>query len=182
MAEGNPSIAEKVEAARSPNGNSPFFIGGFITRWIIILPVIATTAAALALMVWGFIDTWRFVKELLFGHQIGAADAMTRDEALIHAIEIVDLFLLATVVQVVSLGLYQLYFKQDLQLPKWLKIADLDDLKSKLVGVSITVMAVFFLGKAITWTAGIDILYLGGAVAMVIVALTYFLSKIDRHE
>jgi uncharacterized membrane protein YqhA len=179
MAEGNPSIAEKVEAARSPNGNSPFFIGGFITRWIIILPVIATTAAALALMVWGFLDTWRFVKELLF---VGAEHPLTRDDALLHAIEIVDLFLLATVVQVVSLGLYQLYFKQDLQLPKWLKIADLDDLKSKLVGVSITVMAVFFLGKAITWTAGIDILYLGGASAMVIVALTYFLSKIDRHE
>ena len=83
--------------------------------------------------------------------------------------------------QVVSLGLYQLYFREDLQLPNWLRIDDLDDLKSKLVGVSITVLAVFFLGKAITWDAGIDILYLGGAAALVIAALTYFLSKIDRH-
>lgn len=171
-----PTIEQKVEAARAAR-SGPFFIGGFITRWIIILPVIATTAAALALMVSGFIGTWRFVKELLFATE----HPLTRDEALIHTIEIVDLFLLATVVQVVSLGLYQLYFKQDLELPRWLKITDLDDLKSKLVGVSITVMAVFFLGKAITWTAGIDILYLGGASAMVIVALTYFLSKIDRH-
>jgi uncharacterized membrane protein YqhA len=169
------SIKERVEASRQAQG--PFFIGGLLTRAIIILPVIATTAAALALMVWGFLDTWRFVKELL----IPGEHVLTRDEALLHAIEIVDLFLLATVVQVVSLGLYQLYFKQDLQLPKWLKIEDLDDLKSKLVGVSITVMAVFFLGKAITWDSGIDILYLGGAVAMVIVALTYFLSKIDHH-
>jgi uncharacterized membrane protein YqhA len=156
---------------------SPFFIGGFITRAIIILPVIATTAAALGLMVWGFLDTWRFVRELLFP----AEHVMTREEALLHAIEIVDLFLLATVVQVVSLGLYQLYFRQDLELPKWLKIDDLDDLKSKLVGVSITVMAVFFLGKVITWTSGIDILYLGGAVALVVIALTYFLGTIDRH-
>jgi uncharacterized membrane protein YqhA len=83
---------------------------------------------------------------------------------------------------VVSLGLYQLYFRQDLELPKWLKIDDLDDLKSKLVGVSITVMAVFFLGKVITWTGGIDILYLGGGAALVIAALTYFLSKIDHHR
>ncbi len=169
------SIKERVEASQKAQG--PFFIGGFITRAIIILPVIATTVAALALMIWGFLDTWHFVRELLFptGH------AMSRDEALLHAIEIVDLFLLATVVQVVSLGLYQLYFKQDLQLPAWLKITDLDDLKSKLVGVSITVLAVYFLGKAITWDRGIDILYLGGAAAMVIAALTYFLSKIDRH-
>lgn len=158
--------------------SSPFVIGGVITRAIAILPVIATTAAALALMVWGFTDTVRFVRALL----MPAGDAVTRDETLIHTIEIVDLFLLATVVQVVSLGLYQLYFKQDLALPKWLKIEDLDDLKSKLVGVSITVLAVYFLGKAITWSNGIDILYLGAAVALVIVALTYFLSKIDRHD
>jgi uncharacterized membrane protein YqhA len=129
-------------------------------------------------MVWGFLDTFHFVRELLFR----SAEPLTRDEALLHAIEIVDLFLLATVVQVVSLGLYQLYFRQDLQLPKWLKIETLDDLKSKLVGVSITVLAVFFLGKAITWDTGIDILYLGGAAAMVIAALTFFLSKIDHHR
>lgn len=175
MAEGKAPSAERGEAQKS---RGPFFIGGFLTRAIIILPVIATTAAALALMVWGFVDTFRFVKELL----LPSEQMLTRDEALLHAIEIVDLFLLATVVQVVSLGLYQLYFKQDLELPKWLKIEDLDDLKSKLVGVSITVLAVFFLGKAITWTSGIDILYLGGAAAVVIAALTYFLSKIDRRE
>lgn len=154
-----------------------FVIGGVFTRAIIILPVIATTVAALALMIWGFFDTWHFARGLLFAGE----HAMTRDEALLHAIEIVDLFLLATVVQVVSLGLYQLYFRQDLQLPRWLKIDDLDDLKSKLVGVSITVMAVFFLGKVITWTGGIDVLYLGAAVALVVIALTYFLSTIDRH-
>lgn len=154
-----------------------YFIGGFFTRAVIILPVIATTAAALALMVWGFLDTIHFVRELLFNRE----NPMTRDTALLHAIEIVDLFLLATVVQVVSLGLYQLYFRQDLQLPKWLKIDDLDGLKSKLVGVSITVMAVFFLGKVITWTGGIDVLYLGAAVALVVIGLTYFLTTIDRH-
>lgn len=170
------SIREHAAERREAQG--PFFIGGFVTRAVILLPVLATTAAALALMVWGFLDTIHFVRQLL----APTGDPLTRDEALLHAIEIVDLFLLATVVQVVSLGLYQLYFKQDLQLPNWLKITDLDDLKSKLVGVSITVMAVFFLGKAITWDAGIDILYLGSAAAMVIAALTYFLSKIDHHR
>lgn len=169
------TLKERIVDSREARG--PFFIGGFVTRAIIILPVIATTAAALALMVWGFLDTWHFIRELLFAGE----HPMTRDEALLHAIEIVDLFLLATVVQVVSLGLYQLYFKQDLELPNWIKINNLDDLKSKLVGVSITVLAVFFLGKAITWSAGVDILYLGGAAALVIAALTYFLSKIDRH-
>lgn len=149
--------------------------GGFAIRAITILPVIATMIASLALMVYGFIDTWHFVQGLFGDH------ASSRDEILLHAIEIVDLFLLATVVQVVSLGLYQLYFKQDLQLPRWLKIETLDDLKSKLVGVVVTVLAVYFLGRALTWEAGADIAYLGIGAALVIVALTWFLSKIDNH-
>ena len=80
-----------------------------------------------------------------------------------------------------SLGLYQLYFHQDMRLPSWLKIVTLDDLKSKLVGVTVTVLAVYFLGRALTWVSGVDIAYLGIGIALMIVALTYFLSKIDNH-
>ncbi|QQR40638.1 YqhA family protein [Devosia rhizoryzae] len=153
------------------------FPGGFIVRAVTILPVVATMIASLALMIYGFVETWHFARDLII-----PVHAASRDEILLHAIEIVDLFLLATVVQVVSLGLYQLYFNQDLALPKWLKIETLDDLKSKLVGVTITVLAVYFLGRALTWETGADILYLGAAAAVVIVALTWFLSKIDHHE
>lgn len=151
--------------------------GGVLARWIMIIPVVATFLTALALIVYGAIETWHFIDALFISDH-----HPTRDEALLLAIEIVDLFLLATVVQVVALGLYQLYFNQDLHLPAWLKINDLDDLKSKLVGVTITVLAVYFLGQAIIWTGNgsPDILYLGAAAALVITALTYFLSKIDH--
>lgn len=168
--------AASVKSALSSTSGPLRIVGSFVSR-IIILPVIATMVAALALMLYGVGQTWHYVDGLFF-----AAERLHGEEALLHAIEIVDLFLLATVVQVVSLGLYQLYFKQDLAVPKWLKIETLDDLKSKLVGVVITVLAVFFLGQAVTWRGGPDILYLGGAVALVIVGLTYFLSKIDSHD
>lgn len=151
--------------------------GGFVVRAFMLLPVAATMIASLALMVYGFIDTINFAKHLILPeHEV------PRDQILLHAIEIVDLFLLATVVQVVSLGLYQLYFNQDLHLPDWLRIRTLDDLKSKLVGVTITVLAVYCLGRALTWQSGPDILYLGAAAAVVIAALTWFLSKIDHHD
>ncbi len=149
-------------------------LGSIVIR-VMLVPVIATFICSLALMIYGAIETWHFVEALFFSdHQA------ERDQALLLAIEIVDLFLLATVVHVVSLGLYQLYFNQDLQLPKWLKIDSLDDLKSKLVGVTITILAVFFLGQAVAWTGRPDIIYLGGGVALVIVALTYFLSNMDN--
>ncbi len=169
---GKSSVASALKGDDRP---WPLKVVGSLVSRIVILPVAATMIAALALMLYGLTETWRYVQDLFF-----AAERLHGEAALLHAIEIVDLFLLATVVQVVSLGLYQLYFKQDLAVPRWLKIETLDDLKSKLVGVVITVLAVFFLGQAVTWKSGPDILYLGGAVALVIVGLTYFLSKIDH--
>ena len=174
MSEGA-DLGERIAETRKRQG--PFVVGGFVVRLAMLVPVLALSVTSVALIVYGAIETFHFLRAL-FGH----GPAMSRDEAMLLAIELVDLFLLATVVQVVSLGLYQLYFHQDLQLPKWLKISNLDDLKSKLVGVTITVLAVYFLGRALTWESGVDILYLGGAVAIMIAALTWFLGKIDSHE
>lgn len=171
---GPQGIKARIEGQRKAQG--PFVIGGVFIRFAMLIPVIALSVACVALIVYGALETRHLIGALFGEHPV------TRDEAILLAIEIIDLFLLATVVQVVSLGLYQLYFRQDLQLPRWLKIETLDDLKSKLVGVVITVLAVYFLGRAVVWEGGPDVLYLGGGVAVVIVALTWFLAKIDKHE
>lgn len=150
---------------------------GFVSSAVMIIAVIATFCTAVALLIYGAFETWHFIEQMFFDPE----HVLSHDQVLLHAIEIIDLFLLATVVQVVALGLYQLYFNQDLHLPNWLKIDNLDDLKSKLVGVTVTVMSVFFLGRALTWTGETAIVFLGGAVAMVIVALTYFLGRMGGH-
>jgi uncharacterized membrane protein YqhA len=168
-----PAQVAAGKPARKPAG--AFAVGGAALRFAMVIPVISLSVAAVALILYGALETRHLLGALFGPHPV------SRDEAILLTIEIVDLFLLATVVQVVGLGLYQLYFRQDLQLPGWLRIETLDDLKSKLVGVVVTVLAVFFLGRAVVWGGGIDILYLGGAVAMMIVALTWFLAKIDRH-
>lgn len=167
--------ADKEEAAPK-RANGAFAVGGIVLRIAMLIPVISLSVAAVALIVYGALETRHLIGALFGEHPA------TRDEAILLAIEIVDLFLLATVVQVVGLGLYQLYFRQDLQLPRWLKIETLDDLKSKLVGVVVTVLAVYFLGRAVVWEGGPDVFYLGGGVALMIVALTWFLAKIDRHD
>jgi uncharacterized membrane protein YqhA len=155
----------------------PMRIIGRLAGAVMFVQVVATMLAAVGLMIYGAIETWHFLVDLLAPNGV----TLSHDAAMISAIELVDLFLLATVVQVVSLGLYQLYFNQDLNLPNWLKIRTLDDLKSKLVGVSLTVLAVYFLGNAITSDGSPELLYLGGASAIVIVALTWFLSTIHKH-
>ena len=161
--------AAEEAAERAARRKFALSLLGRAVRIVMLVPILATMATALGLFAFGALETWDFLHELYAG--------MAKEAALLHAIEIVDLFLLATVVQVVSLGLYQLYFDQDIRLPAWLKIETLDDLKDKLVGVVITVLAVFFLGKAVVWSGGIDLLYLGAAVAVVMMASTWFIAR-----
>jgi uncharacterized membrane protein YqhA len=44
-----------------------------------------------------------------------------------------------------------LFIDSTLPVPMWLKIDTLDNLKAKLIGVVVTVLAVTFLGSALTW-------------------------------
>jgi uncharacterized membrane protein YqhA len=177
------SVDEKPEDPQrdAPALNRPWqdsrvmAVGIDLLRYIMLVPVIATLLVGLSLVVYGAIETGRFV-EILFL----ADHEADRNEVLLLAIEILDLFLLATVVELVALGIYQLHFNPDLRLPKWLKVESLDDMKSKLVSVTITVLAVYFLGRAVVSSGGPDILYLGAGSAVVIAALTYFLSRIDK--
>jgi uncharacterized membrane protein YqhA len=61
-------------------------------------------------------------------------------------------------------------------LPAWLEIHSLDDLKGQLVSVVIAILAVLFLGEAVKWDGKRDILGLGVAIALVVGALSFFLS------
>ena len=144
-------------------------------RAIMVIPILATQVAALALLAFGTLETWHFALDLL---EQGGGE---HNVVLYRVIEIIDLFLVVTVAEVVSLGLFQLYFGSEPSLPAWLKIETLEDLKSKLIGVTVTVLAVFFLGRALVWTGGQDIGIIGISVAAIVAALTWFLSKIDRR-
>ena len=166
-------------AAELPRGARRLLLRttGIITRAMMLVAVVATFISSMALLVFGGVETYHFVETLIFD-----SASLGRAGGLLLAVEIVDIFLVATVVQVVSLGLYQLYFDQQTQLPAWLRVGTLDDLKIKLVGVTVTVLGVFFLGEAISWTGETAILYLGVAVAAVIGGLTYFYGKVVKLD
>jgi len=132
--------------------------------------------AATTLFVYGAVEIVQLIHETLaLGVSSKGAKALT-----LAFIEVVDLFLLGTVLYIIALGLYELFIDDDLRLPEWLAVHDLDDLKNKLTGVVIVVMGVLFLGQVVTWDGRQDLLRYGGAVALVIAALTYFLSQRSR--
>jgi uncharacterized membrane protein YqhA len=147
------------------------------SRYLIIIAVISTLLAATALLIYGAIETagilWSFFDPVITGPK-GA-------KGLILAfIELTDLFLLATVLYVIAIGLFELFVDDRLDLPEWLEIHDLNDLKEKLIGVLVVVMGVLFLGQLVTWDGERNLLNLGGGIALVIAALTYFTSQKPR--
>jgi len=143
------------------------------SRFLVLAAVLGALAAALALFVYGIAETVVVVADAIAKAEASSKGAKTLALAFI---EIVDLFLLGTVLLMIALGLYELFISSDLDLPEWLQIRTFDDLKLKLVGVVIVVLAVLFLGQIVAWDGERDLLGFGAAIALVIAALTYFLS------
>lgn len=140
------------------------------SRFLVVIAVLGCLIAMLTLLVFGFYE----IVAVLLKIPSGAVDSKT---VVLKFIETVDAFLLATVFLIIAVGLYELFVDSSLEMPEWLEINSLDDLKAKLVKTVIIVLGVIFLGNTARWTGGADIVYLGGGVAAVIFALTYFLSQ-----
>jgi uncharacterized membrane protein YqhA len=142
------------------------------SRYIILVPVAAILVGAIVLIVVGTISV---INEIfILSTQEMSAKAIK--QATLDFITAVDVFLLATVMYIIGVGLYELFIGP-LDLPEWLAIKDLDDLKAQLVSVIIAVLAVLFLGFVIGWDgASPGLLISGGAIGLIIVALTFFLN------
>jgi uncharacterized membrane protein YqhA len=149
------------------------------SRYLILFAVVAIFVAAVLLLVYGSVQTVQMIFETISG---GSVSSKSAKALILTIIELVDLFLLATVLYVIAAGLYELFIDKAIPLPIWLEISDLDDLKDKLIKVVIVVLGVLFLGQVISWDGTRDLLGFGAAVALVIAALTYFLSQKARKD
>lgn len=144
------------------------------SRYIMVIPVIGTFLGFLALIIYEMIVLAAAVIETI--HTASISTKAVKVFA-VGVVEAVDVFLIAIAVYIISVGLYSLFIDDKLNLPKWMEVHNLDDLKANLVSVVIAVLAVLFLREAVAWDGGRDIAAFGGALALVVAALTFFLMK-----
>lgn len=164
-------MSESPEPGRAP-------VSGFLrvlasTRYLIFIAVACTLIGATTLLVYGAVETFSIVRGILDP----SLDSPRAKQLILAFIELTDIFLLATVLYVIAIGLFELFVDDRLNLPNWLEIHDLNDLKEKLIGVLIVVMAVLFLGQVVTWDGERNLLQYGAGIALVIAALTWFVSQ-----
>jgi uncharacterized membrane protein YqhA len=144
-----------------------------VSRFVVAVPAVGSIIGSFVLMI---IGVWEIGGSIinLFNQSISIK------QSVVGILTAVDILLLATVLLVIGYGLYELFVDSSVQLPAWLEIRSLDDLKSKLIGVVVAIISVVFLGILVDLNDPSDILYVGagaGAVVLGLAAFTYATRK-----
>src|SRR5512145_2402601 len=160
------------------------------SRFVVLTAVVGSLLAGIAIFYMATVDV-----VFLFQHAMHYADASLTDEArkalhdstVSHIVEVVDGYLLATVMLIFSLGLYELFISDINQAhgskasSKILVINSLDDLKSRLAKVILMIMIVTLFEEALNMHMGspLDLVYFGAAIALI--ALALYLTHSSEH-
>ncbi len=147
------------------------------SRYFIIVAVVGSFLASATALLYGGLATFVIVIRTFRTLDFSTTGAKVLS---VDLVTMIDLFLIGTVLYIVAVGLYELFIDPGLPMPRWLKITTLDDLKERLLGVVGVLLAVTFLGNAVTWTGSTDILSLGIAVAAVLGVVTLTIAVMAR--
>ena len=170
------------KASRPPSGSMPSLHGADTLvssilasgRYFILLAILGSFITSCAVLLYAFFAGVLDALGDAVQHDFGESGAK---QVSVQVITLVDLFLLGTVLYVVAVGFYQLFIDSRLATPVWLKIADLDDLKERLLGTIVVLLAVSFLGYVVSWDGSLSLLGVGAAIGVVLVALSLLLRQ-----
>ncbi len=160
------------------------------SRFVIIAAVVGSLLAGFAIFYMATVDVVN-----LFQHTLHYADSSLTEEArkalhdstVSHIVEVVDGYLLAIVMLIFSLGLYELFISDIDQAhgskssSKILVINNLDDLKSRLAKVILMILIVTLFEEALNMKLSVplDLVYLGASIALI--ALALYLTHASEH-
>ncbi len=169
-----PAVSGRGERGGRSRPDRPGFLLRLLasSRFFVGLAVVGSFLSAVTILVYGVVAVVEIAWDTLRQGDVSVNGAKYLSVALV---ELTDVFLLGTVLMIVALGLCELFIEPDLPLPAWLRIDDLEELKVKLIGVIVVLLAVTFLGFVVEWNGEERILELGVAVAVVIAALSFLI-------
>ena len=162
------------------------------SRFVIFLAVLGSLFASFAIFYMATVDVVLLVQHTIHYADAGMADEARKalhDSTVSHIVEVVDGYLLAVVLLIFSLGLYELFISDIDQAhgskasSKILVINSLDDLKSRLAKVILMIMIVTLFEEAINMHVSqpIDLVYMGGSIALIALALYWSHAAEGKH-
>lgn len=147
------------------------------SRFFAAFGVIGAFLGAAALYIYGTFVVVATIWETVARRAVDVDGAKQLQVALV---QLTDVFLLGTVLTIVSFGLYQLFLDPGLPVPNWLRIDDLDQLTMKVMEVVGLLLGVTFLAFAVEFRVQANVLEFGVSIAAVIFALCALLIVSHR--
>ena len=138
-----------------------------VSRFVVIVPALAAIVGAIVLMILGSVEILRAALDVV-------VEQVPLKETIVDVLASIDAILLGTVLLVIGYGLYELFVDTHLDVPDWLEINNLDDLKAKLIGVIVAIIAVIFVGELVDADSANDVMYYGIGSGAVVIALAAF--------
>jgi uncharacterized membrane protein YqhA len=148
------------------------------SRYFAAFAVFGAFLAAITLYIYGTLVVIQLIWDTIQEYHV-SVDGVRHLQVVF--IEMTDVFLLGTVLLIVSFGLYQLFVQPGLPVPGWLRIRNLDQLTERLVDVVAVLLAVTFLAFAVEGALESSLLEFGISAAVVIAALSLLLVVSHRH-
>lgn len=154
------------------------------SRFLVLVAVVASLVAAVVMTIIASVDVWDLITHLpgYFGYLDPEARIAFRNTTVAHVVEIVDGYLLAAILLIFSLGLYELFISdidaalESKHAKRLLLIRSLDDLKDRLAKVVLLILVVKFFQFAgrLKYDSALELLYL--ALGTLGVAAALYLS------
>ena len=142
-----------------------------VSRYFVVVAVLGCIVMFGVVTIYAAVAVGSAILKILFGGY-----ALTEIATVtLYAFKILDLFLIGTILYIVALGLAALFLDSEAALPRWFKIRELQDLKDVVSQSVVVVLLVAFLGIVLEWETGMDIAFVGGAIAAVIAAVALML-------
>ena len=146
-----------------------------LTRYAVVIPSITSIIGALLLMAQGSIEIVLIVRDAVL------LETYLKD-TIVDVLTAVDAILLGTVLLVIGYGLYELFVDTRLEVPTWLQVRSLDDLKSKLIGVVVAIIAVVFVGVFVDTNRAADVVSYGVGAGALVAGLALFALATRKDE
>ena len=146
-----------------------------LTSYAVVIPSITSIIGALLLMAQGSIEIVLIVRDAVL------LETYLKD-TIVDVLTAVDAILLGTVLLVIGYGLYELFVDTRLEVPTWLQVRSLDDLKSKLIGVVVAIIAVVFVGVLVDTNRAADVVSYGVGAGALVAGLALFALATRKDE
>jgi uncharacterized membrane protein YqhA len=146
-----------------------------LTRYAVFVPAIASIIGAILLMGQGSLEILKVVYSAV-------SSEFGLKETIVEVLTAVDAILLGTVLLVIGYGLYELFIDAEIEVPLWLRVRDLDDLKSKLIGVVVAILAVVFVGVFVDSNRSEDVISYGVGAGALVAGLAIFAFATRKPE